>query len=430
MPELVRKEELFDVSNWNFYNKVININELRISLIEASKLPDTSSEIEELKKLSSVGSIYRHISENDIIDTEKFLNMLYENITYSSTSNYFIDNIVDIQGVNFNSIISSINLQFNNSYVTEDEKIYLNDKGYNLLNIIQLRKNDEIVVPVCLDDDDSFKALFIYKFTDVKDTSAYRICSVVINKKTGDICFLCNSRLSSKASEGDQKIFINSADSFYYQIKAFLAKRGISFAIRDPKNEKKKMFEFCNHLNKVMIDEFENELSRKIEDTCIRQINEITSLVSTQINFDSVSKKKIFNKIFSTYLGECMTKTFDASDLVFIAKERKLPGYPTLINFVSSTTSKGQTKTRDKESPLTFEEVYYSLSTDFSENEELEEWRLSWFDSNFFDNARDEDVSQTSIKITRKFFKIINLNTNRRRKRMVDYIIEEIRRSL
>lgn len=424
-----------NLSNWTYYDRIINLQTFKVAIENILK-EDNERESKDVFSLDSISAIYQYtVLQNELISNNCFLEEMFDNITYSVSSNYYFDKLKrPIEESEIINTIRFINKRFNKNYVTVDESPYLNDSGYNLLNVIQLRLLNKIVVPVCKYDDKVFELLFIYKYKKNDHTIDYRTCSIKIDREDSCVYFFCNnpgSRLKSEEADDNKPSNIISADTFYYFTKnIFTDKLNYDFESHDTKSEKKSMFEFCNKLNNVMIEEFESELTEKINVVCTRQIKEIASALSPTVTLDDIAQKKIYKKIFSTYLGECMVRLCDEEDLVRIASERELPGYPTLINFVSSTASKGRTKTKDKNAPLTFEEVFYSLNTDFSENQELEEWRISWFESFFFDKANVTDVSQTTIKIKKNYFKVINLNTTRRTKRMVLFIIGKTRQNL
>lgn len=433
-PSLI--EDFVDLSHWTYYDNIVNLQEFKISIENILKANGSEYEQEAIFSSSSISTIYKYtVHQNRFISDDFFLNEIFDNITYSVSSNFYFDTLT--QSITDSDIINTINFinkRYNNSYVTADEALFLKDSSYNLLNIIQLRHLNKVVVPVCNYDDKTFELLFVYKYKKNDGSISCRTCSVMINRENSCVYFFCNNSGGRFKTEEDDDITqsgIISADTFYYFTKKLLTDSlSYNFELHDSKAEKGSMFKFCNLLNKTMVQEYESELTEKIQAICNRQVKEIASVLGSRVTFDELTKNKIYKKIFSTYLGECMVRLCDEEDLVLIAQERNLPGYPTLINFVSSTASKGRTKTKNKNAPLTFEEVYYSLSTDFSENQELEEWRISWFESYFFDKAKLTDVSQTTIKITGNYFKVVNLNTIKRTKRMVLFIIGTIRDNL
>lgn len=424
-----------DLSNLNYYNRILNLQAFKVSIEKKLKENDTTYNPESIFSSINVSEIYRYIAiENKFITHDSFKKELFDNITYSVSSNFYFDKLKKtITDSDIINAIKLINDKFNKNYVTADEAPYLKESGYNLMDIIQIRLLNRVVVPVCKYDDKIFELLFVYKYKKTDGSDSYRTCSVKINRETSFVYFFCNSsggRLKTEEDSVAQSKII-SADTFYYFTKQLFSDT-FNFVLEphNTKIEKKLMFQFCNSLNKEMLKEFEDELTKKIKVICDKQIQEISTALGSQITFDKVTQEKIYKKIFSTYLGECMVRLCDEEDLVLIAQDRNLPGFPTLINFISSAASQGKTKTKNKNAPLTFEEVYYSLNTDFSENQELEEWRISWFEIYFFDNAKQTDVSQTTIKITNNYFKVTNLNKTRRTKRMVLFIIGKLRENL
>lgn len=433
MAEASLNNEITDFSQWGYYDSLINMQEFKISISEDI---ENINLYEIISLITNVQGIYKYlVLENRLLTEQEFLEKMFENITYSVSSNYYFDKLEkELDESSIVKVIEKINNEINMVYVTEDEKPFLNNNGFNALGIVYPRKNDRVFVPVCKFDEKYFETLFVYKFERNDGTESFRTCSVKIDRINLNVFFFCNNpgyRNKKNESDFEQENKISSSDQFYYSVKNILSKNeSIEFELHDTREEKKKMFEFCNLLNKEMVKDYENELTTKIKEICIKHIDEISSTISPLAKLDKVVKGKIYKKVFSTYLGESMMQSCDEEDLVFIAAERGLPGYPTLIDFVSSAASRGKTKTINKNSPLTFEEVFYSLNTDFGENQELEEWRISWFDSYYFDNAKTTDVSQSTIKIKKKYFKITNLNVIRKNKKMVEFIIGELRKNL
>lgn len=424
-----------DLSHLNYYNRIVNLQALKISIEKILKENCSIYNRDSIFSQKYISEIYRYtVIENRFITNDFFKKELFDNITYSVSSNFYFDKlkkpITDSEIIN---AIKLINNKFNKKYVSDDEAPFLNENGYNLMDVIQIRFFDQVVVPVCKYDDKNFDLLFVYKYKSTDGSDSYRTCSIKIDRENFYIHFFCHSSGGRLRTQEDPptQLNITSADTFYYFTKQLLSD-SFNFVLEphDTKLEKKLMFQFCNHLNKEMLGSYEEELTGKIKKICDKQILEVTAAIGSQINFDRVTQEKIYKKIFSTYLGECIVRLCDEEDLVEMALEKKLPGFPTLINFISSAASQGKTKTKNKNAPLTFEEVYYSLNTDFNENQELEEWRISWFEKYFFDNAKSTDVSQTTIRVTKKYFKVINLNTVRRTKGMVLFIIGNLRQNL
>lgn len=424
-----------DLSHMNYFNQIVILQTFKVSIKNILEKNSFNYDYNAISSSGSIGQIYRYTTiENKFITHDSFLRELFDNVTYSVSSNYYFDKLDrSITESDIIKTIELINNHFNKPYLTTDEVVHLNGSGYNLMDVVQIRLLDRVVVPVCQYDDNFFEILLVYRYKKNDNTDGFRTCSIKIDRENSYVYYFCNSsgpRLKTEESYIEQNKII-SADNFYYFAKRILShKFNFHFETHDTKAEKKLMFQFCNFLNKEILKEYEEELTEKIQTICETQIKEISSAISPQITFDKITQEKIYKKIFSTYLGECIVKLYDEEDLVVVAQERALPGFPTLINFISSTASKGKTKTKNKDAPLTFEEVYYSLDTDFSENQELEEWRISWFENFFFDNSKPTDVSQTTIQVKRNYFKVINLNKTRRTKRMVLFIIGKLRENL
>jgi hypothetical protein len=152
--------------------------------------------------------------------------------------------------------------------------------------------------------------------------------------------------------------------------------------------------------------------------------------MNSNIKLNTEIRDKIESKIFSTYLGEYISRGFPDDELKKSAKQNGCVCYPTKISFKGHELSRGKATARSKEFPLTFESVFYSLNTDIEIAGELDEFTLAWFDNTFFDGNKELSVSQTTIKIKKDYFSIVLLNKKHRNRKLVEFIEQTIRTAI
>lgn len=229
-----------DLSHLNYYNRIINLQAFKVSIEEKLKVNGNVYKYESIFSPNYVSEIYRYtVIENSFITHDSFKTELFDNITYSVSSNFYFDklkkSITDSEIIN---AIELINNKFNKNYVTDDEAPYLKESGYNLMDVIQIRLLNQVVVPVCKYDDKVFELLFVYKYKSTDGSDSYRTCSIKIDRETSYVYFFCYSSGGRLKTEDDlsPQHKIVSADTFYYFTKHLLSDM-FNFAL-EPHNTK------------------------------------------------------------------------------------------------------------------------------------------------------------------------------------------------
>jgi hypothetical protein len=362
--------------------------------------------------------------------------IIFNNIKYNCSHIYF-EKITDrIKNEDIEKGFRNITERFSLKNIPNDYHEYLLYSGYNILDRVVPSHINEIYFPVLTYDDLMINIMSVVSFIDSDDIPTNRACIISINREDGNTSFHINGKTGRFKIGNSNKAEINSPLSFFKYMKNLI---GSSFSfLYEPKQsiykkDREKMFLFCNNMNQYLIGEQSDLLSNELSPLIIRQIRKIfrnMNEMNSNIKLNTEIRDKIESKIFSTYLGEYISRGFPDDELKKSAKQNGCVCYPTKISFKGHELSRGKATARSKEFPLTFESVFYSLNTDIEIAGELDEFTLAWFDNTFFDGNKELSVSQTTIKIKKDYFSIVLLNKKHRNRKLVEFIEQTIRTAI
>ncbi|ALR99972.1 hypothetical protein ATZ33_00815 [Enterococcus silesiacus] len=417
------------------YKNIINEIELKRECREFLECKSIDFDKEEFESIDTIFNLTNFLLLDKKVSLTDFNNIFFNNLTYTC-SNVFFDKLQnDISDREIEKGFKRIIENINKECVIVDQYDQMKKNGFNLLDYVTPMKSNEIVFPVLSYDTEYLKLFCVVQFYK-NNKREYRMCSVILNRLNREITFYINGTIGAFELKNYSKEIISGPKSFFPIVKRIISSMlGVTFIDRKSHyvEERKKIFQFCKNLNQEIIKDYSNELEDMTKSVIERQIGKISKelkILNNEIKMDKVAKKNIYDKIFNTYLGEYITKGFNEKDLKCKAIEYNLACYPTKISFTGQELAKGKAAARNKKVPLAFENVFYSLNTDLDSSEQLEEVTLAWFDTDFFENSKDLDVSQTTISINKKCFLVTMKNTVNKNRRMTDYVEKTIRNVL
>lgn len=410
---------------------------LLINEIELKKTYKTIMGENPLENLENIGlmQLNEYLLSNNYKTVNELNDLICENMQYNC-SNVFIERTssqlsdTEIQK-GFEKIITKFNLGYAAVQYHED----LKKDGFNLIDRITPNKPNQIVFPVLKFNEKRIQIFSFVNFFDKENSSRIRMCSVDVDRECGNIEFYVNGATGGFTLTHNEKNITSALGFFKYMRELIRVVFNINFSERDIvcTSERRKMFEFCSKMNDLMIGEYSLELNNHLGSLLNRQINKVFSRMNSlnsKVEIDKLTRQKIKEKLFSTYLGEYITKGYSESELKELARDRGAVCYPTKISFKGQELSRGRASARGKNFPLTFETVFYSLNTDLSLAGQLEDFTVAWFDNNFFEGRNELSVSQTTIKVKKDYFSIVCNNRKNRNKEMTTFVIRTIRRAL
>lgn len=413
------------------------INEIEFDKYMKELLKEESEfDCNKFGELSTLSLKFNYILNGKYISLDRLNEIILSNIQYDCSHIYFERIMDNIKNDDIEKGFQKITERFSFKNIPNDYHEYLLNTGYNILDRVTPSHVNEIYFPVLEYDDSMIRIMSVVSFIDSDELTSNRACIIQINRKNGDTSFHVNSKSGRFKIANSNKAEINSPLSFFKYMRDLI---GSSFSFMyEPKlstykKDREKMFVFCNEMNQYLIGEQSNLLSTELSPMIIRQIKKIfkqMNEMNNNIKLDIETRDKIENKIFSTYLGEYISRGFPDNELKKSAKQKGCVCYPTKISFKGQELSRGKASARSKEFPLTFESVFYSLNTDIKIAGELDEFTLAWFDNPFFDKSKELSVSQTTIKINKDYFSIVLLNKKNKNRKLVEFIEQTIRTAI
>ncbi|MCD4978773.1 MULTISPECIES: hypothetical protein [Enterococcus] len=415
------------------YISLINESELYKEIIKKIR---EEANVEEFNNLSTPTLKFNYVLSNQHISLNSLNSLILDNIQFNC-SNIFFEKINT--RLDDNDIIKAferITKNFSLKNVASNYHEELKSSGYNLLDRITASVENELYFPVLEFSKSYIRIMSVVSFLDSDGIRSKRVCIVKINRENGQMSFYVNGKIGKFKLKNLDSITINSPLSFFQEIKLLIGKY-LSIVYESKKSvykkEREKMFIFCKKMNNLMIGQESNALKEYLFSTLKRQIKTISKKMNTlnnnvKLNEDII--ERIQGKIFSTYLGEYITQGFPEDTLKKNSIEEGCTCYPTKISFKGQELSRGRASARNKNFPLTFESVFYSLNTDIEISGELDEFTLAWFDKPFFPEKKDLSVSQTTIKINKGYFSIVILNKKYKNREMVEFIERTIRTAI
>lgn len=434
--------EVFKVINQSIdyrassYKNVIHEDELKQVLLNTIEQNGKTIDVSSFDNLKTLHDIFFYILENRLLSVIDLNRIILENIRFNC-SNIFFEKVPghitdeDIKS-GINKISSFYSLKNTPTNYHED----FSDSGYNLLDRISSKNLNELYFPVIDYDENSVHIMASVKFLDKDENSSLRVCIIYLDRKTGYTTFYVNGKVGGFKIKNDNNVSISSGTAFFKHIRT-LINSFFSFDFVSYKNScyinRAKMFNFCNKMNSLMIGDYSEELNASLSPILKRQIRKIFSemnKMNSKVKLDTEKTEMLMKRIFSNYLGEFITTGYNERDLVKKAKEAGAVCYPTKISFRGQQLARGKATTRGRKFPLTFESIFYSLNTDIEIAGELDEFTLAWFDTDFFAERSELEVSQTTIKITEEIFSLTLKNSKYKNKGMTEHIEREIRNAI
>lgn len=421
-------------SHLNLYTDNIRFKDLIKDLVKEKK--ETFSEnYNILTSSSSIAEMNTHLKTKDFSKAELDIikHLLIKNMTYTSLRTVYLDKLTkefDLQ--TFERDFSKVKDEYVNKFSITNQDIAKKSLYYNLLWEVNIDKFKKVFIPAIYKKEKKITFFLAYKYYDEpSEQEKVVIATCIIFLDTGAVeTHVKNDFMNAKASE----VKISSTEKFYYEIKEILKKIGFILQERKTAEEKKKLFEYCKDMNRKMLEDYESEVSAKIVTSLSPNINSLIKELKSEISLDSDDEDRITKKIESICVSEYVTKKISSLDLRKKALEKGLKGYPTKIKYKNKDSANSQTSSKGKGEPLPVHEIFHSINTVFEDMSILSEIRIAWFEKYTFASEKSYEnktsVNQTTIKGSKKYFKINFSSTSKVNEEMVEFVISEIRRIL
>jgi len=198
----------------------------------------------------------------------------------------------------------------------------------------------------------------------------------------------------------------------------------ITFETQDEEDLREKMYLLCKKYDDELLKEDRRQVKKLLESIVERDINTYISSLKTDISEDD--KKILLESFLSLMTGTYVKNNYKESELKERAKNLKLEGYPTSINYTSSNFNKGATKSANKDAPVAGSEIFHSLYANFTEANSLEKWAIAWFTDIDHKDSENLEVFRTTIAVKSKFVHLIFHPKKELNEEFVRYVIRTI----
>lgn len=176
----------------------------------------------------------------------------------------------------------------------------------------------------------------------------------------------------------------------------------------DLKKDRGGMYDLCKNLDEELLKDIRADVVSQTSSSLSKSVKKLLKeLFPSGVKPKKNDINKLEENISSMLIATYIKTNFDSSDLVKMAKKKKLVGYPTKIKFTSNKSNKGSTESSGSKYPVSASDMFHSLYISFKDALGLEQWSISWFTDYKFSDVKDEDVVQTTVYSKSTYFEIV-----------------------
>ncbi|WP_437132031.1 hypothetical protein [Bacillus atrophaeus] len=214
-------------------------------------------------------------------------------------------------------------------------------------------------------------------------------------------------------------------NAYNYLSEIFIKQLGIKFKI-DPDKDRVGMYNLFSKITNSMLKEVTDEVKRKVGLLNKENTKSIIESLFNPILQKLANEKDLEERFLSIINALYIQVMLDDDELIDIAKNLKLIGYPTRIAFTTEEYAKGSTGTSGSQNPIASSIMFHSLNPDLKKSLDLQTWTISWFiDFNHL-NSIDTKVIGTTINCRKDYFHVVFKNKKYIGKELLKYVINEL----
>jgi len=369
--------------------------------------------------------------------------IFFENLLYGRLTNLFVHKIKTppLKKSDFKQKIEELITNLNkNTNLSEDLKGMMKKEGYYLMSQLNNSKvHTEFIAGFDYqesDDEQNIESVRILLSRvvalDSKDHLKKRmlLSGIELNFIEGTFNIYIRNLQSvipvDLEVENEEKLIRTVIQTYKHYERMIVDCFGLN-KITDIEEDRKGMFSLCKYLTDNMLDEIKEEVFIKVEKQNAINVNKVTERLFPSTLTNLVDTKDLEDRFMSILLGRYISVMLDDFELITIADEKGLIGYPTKVAFKTENLNKGSTGSSGANNPVAASVMFHSLSSDFEEALELSNWSISWFIKSF-GLGYDAPVIQTSISCKSDYFQIIFKNSNYIGEDLLKHVIKNINR--
>lgn len=404
---------------------------------KAKVAPMLGSEISETMSLSELyGLVYSdHQPKKKAIDE-----ILFENILYSDLNHIFLNKFSSPSEIRVEDYITRVKaiVEKNNHkpHIVPALHHIMNENGFYLMDAL------DITVPGA-----KFIAGHDFKVTNGIVTQARFLFTEAVPLKSGNIGYnlagvhidYINNIIMVLAQNVEDIVkYENSKeDDFAYDYSiAGIVKRvndliinQLGFTMKlDVEADRVGLFKFCKYLDEEMLKEIREMVRTRTNESLSQAADKLFhELYHNSENSPLPSEKQAFiDKTQASLIGGYINTNVRKSELRKRAKDLKLPGYPTRIDFTSTKSSRSSTESAGARNPISASDMFHSLYISFIQATSLQVFSISWFTDFKHLRPRNTEVIQTTIYASETRFRLVFKNHKPHGKDMLFHVIEHI----
>ncbi|MFT0802763.1 hypothetical protein VSK91_14610 [Bacillus swezeyi] len=326
-------------------------------------------------------------------DKEQVDNLVFENIFYGRLANIFSQKIEgeEITEEKFKEKVNNLINYFNeNSALSEDlKRLMTSETGYYLMDQLNTTSLGTTFIAgwdVKVQNSIVKNARFLItkviptKTQNGEKSVEYMVIGVEIDFVNNLMNFHHKNIQNINNEEDNTEIDkVKSMISAYnYLSEIVITQLGIKFKINSNK-DREGMYDLFSKITSSMLKEVTDEVKRKVD---LLNKENTKNIIESLFNptFQKLADEKDLEERFLSIINALYIQVMlDDKELIDIAKNLKLIGYPTKIAFTTEEYAKGSTGTSGSQNPIASSIMFHSLNPDLKKSLDLQNWTISWF---------------------------------------------------
>ncbi|ADU29416.1 hypothetical protein [Evansella cellulosilytica] len=405
--------------NGEKFLEYVDVELFKKTVCEKFDLPD--------KGVQNFAEFYQDIIE---LRPKSIINkLLFEHILYGQLKHVYVHKLKSAEAIEINKLTPNLELlieKYKSVNISVPLQEAMSPNGYNLLDQLNIRKSNVYFIAainysVVDDKVDRLRLLIGKTYNDSK--LRYMLAGIDIHYSKGE-CLVLVHNCSTVPKDEDDDDQVSTPTSFHNYIEKKIFPYLFINKYVNVNSDREAMFDFCKGLLDSMFYESREKLMETIEEDTLDFVEKAKIKLDKIGEMSSASHISDLNKnIQSLLLGIYMRNNIHGEKLRSKAKELKLLGYPTKINYKNGRANNSSTGSNSAKKPIYGSETLYSLYTDFNSSKRLEEWSMAWFTD--FEGS-DLDVIRTRIISKTNYFKVLFAPTRHLDERTVYHVVREL----
>ncbi|MBZ9521899.1 hypothetical protein [Bacillus safensis] len=379
-------------------------------------------------------------AKSEIRDKELVDKIVFENIFYGRLANIYSHKIEEDRFTEekFRDKVKDLINYFNeNSGLSADlKRLMTSDTNYYLMDQLDTTKlGTTFIAGWDIEVQNSFVKNARFLITKVIPTKTHdsekNIEYMVMGVEVDFISKLINfhhKNIQNINNEEDNKEIekvktINNAYNYLSEI--FIKQLGVKVKI-SPDKDRLGMYNLFSEITNSMLKEVTDEVKHKVGPINKENTKNIIESLFNPTLQKLANKTDLEERFLSIINALYIQVMLDDAELIGIAKNLKLIGYPTKIAFTTEEYAKGSTGTSGSQNPIASSIMFHSLNPDLKKSLDLQNWTISWFvDFNHF-NSLNTEVIGTTVKCSKEYFQVAFKNKKYIGKEFLKYVINQL----